>query len=227
MERPEQERRIMQTARDKIFDALKSAPREAAAPRPETPPLNEMSLDRQALIERFSAELASQAGIMNRASNIPDVRRILSEISTAEGIKSVILSNDEIAGMLGLQEWGKSAGIEIFSSENLRERTALKDKAFSVDAGITGAAFAVAESGTIGIAAGPDMPRLVSIAPPVHIAVVPLNRLYPTYETAIGSIETMPSELILITGPSSTADIQATPFKGMHGPGRLFVILTG
>lgn len=217
----------MLTARDNILNALKSAPKEAVIPRPLTPPLNEMFLDKNALIERFSTELASQTGVMHRASNITDARRILSEISKAEGIKTVIVSNDDIIKMLGLQEWGLSAGIEIFSSENLRERNALKDKAFSVDAGITGAAFAVAESGTIGIAAGPDMPRLVSIAPPVHIAVVPLNRLYTTYETATGSIETMPSELILITGPSSTADIQATPFKGMHGPGRLFVILTG
>jgi L-lactate dehydrogenase complex protein LldG len=217
----------MQTLRDDILNTLKSAPKEAAVPRPQTPPLNEMLLEGQDLIERFSTELAAQAGVMHRASDIPDVRRILTEISKAEGIRSVISSNDEIAGILGLQEWGTSAGIEIFSTEELRDRPALKDKAFSADAGITGTEFAVAESGTIGIAAGTDMPRLVSIAPPVHIAFVPLNRLYPTYEKAIESIETMPSQLILITGPSSTADIQATPFKGMHGPGTLFVILLG
>ncbi len=217
----------MQTARNSILNVLKSSPKEASAPRLQTPPLNEISLDREALVERFSNKMTSQSGIMYRASDITQARRILSEILKAEGIRSLIASNDDMIKMLGLHEWGISAGIKIFSSENLRERNALKDKAFSVDAGITGAAFAVAESGTIGIAAGPDMPRLVSIAPPVHIAVVPLNRLYTTYETATGSIETMPSELILITGPSSTADIQATPFKGMHGPGRLFVILTG
>ncbi|HEY9160699.1 MAG TPA: lactate utilization protein [Desulfomonilia bacterium] len=217
----------MQTARDKILNALKSAPKDAAVPRPKTPSLNEMSLGKEALIERFSAELASQAGILHRASDITETRHMLSEISNAEGIESVIASNDEITRTLGLPEWGHSTGIRIFSAENLMGRESLKEKAFSADAGLTGAAFAVAESGTIGIAAVTGMPRLVSIAPPVHIAVIPLNRLYPTYETAIKGIETMPSELILITGPSSTADIQATPFKGMHGPGRLFVILLG
>jgi L-lactate dehydrogenase complex protein LldG len=189
------------------------------------PPFAGMNFDRETMIERFSTELAAQAGVMRRASDLADLRCILSEISKAEGIKSMIASNDETEKSLGLLEWGASNGFKVFGAETLHDREALKEKAFSVDAGLTGAAFAVAESGTIGIAINRDMPRLVSIAPPIHIAVIHVEKLFPTYETAIESIETMPSQLILITGPSSTADIQATPFKGMHGPEKLFVIL--
>jgi L-lactate dehydrogenase complex protein LldG len=189
------------------------------------PPLAEMNFDREALIERFSTELAAQAGVTRRASGMADLRHILSEISKAEGIKSVIASNDATVKSLGLLEWGASNGIEVISTETLLDREALKEKAFSVDAGLTGAAFAVAESGTIGIVVNMDMPRLASIAPPINIAVIHVEKLFPAYETAIEGIKTMPSQLILITGPSSTADIQATPFKGMHGPEKLFVIL--
>ena len=200
-------------------------------PRPVMLPLNELSLDRLELIERFSTELAGQTGVVHRASDISDAKRILSEMSKAEGIRSVISSSDDIVKSLDLQEWGITAGIEVISADSLSERETLKDKAFSLDAGITGADFAVAESGTIGIAAGKSMPRLASIAPPIHIAVIHLGKLFPTYETAmqnyIESTKAMPSQLVLITGPSSTADIQATPFKGMHGPGKLFVILIG
>ena len=221
----------MQSARDNILNVLKSAQKEPVMPRPVLLPLNEMALDKKATIERFSTELAGQTGVVHRASDISDARRILSEISEAEGIRSVIASNDDIVKMLGLPEWGTSAGIEVFSTGALLDREALKEKAFSMDAGITGADFAVAESGTIGIAAGKNMPRLASVAPPIHIAIINLDKLFPTYETAmqnyIESTEVMPSQLVLITGPSSTADIQATPFKGMHGPGKLFVILIG
>ena len=221
----------MHLARDNILNVLKSARKEPLMPRPVILPLNEMSLDKEATIERFSTELAGQTGVVHRASDISDARRILSEISAAEGIRSAIISTDEIINMLGLPEWGASSGIEVFSIETLLDREALKDKAFSVDAGITGADFAVAESGTIGIAAGKSMPRLASIAPPIHIAIINLGKLFPTYETAmhnyIESTKAMPSQLVLITGPSSTADIQATPFKGMHGPGKLYVILIG
>jgi L-lactate dehydrogenase complex protein LldG len=217
----------MQSARDNILTGLKSAQKVPVQPRPVMPPLPEMSLDKEAMIERFSAELAAQTGVMRRASDIADLRHILSEISKAEAIKTVIASNDDTVKSLGLFEWGSSNGIEVFSTETLTDRGAFKEKAFSVDAGLTSADFAVAESGTIGIIINRDMPRLISIAPPVHIAVIPVNRLYPTYEMAIENIKTMPSQLIFITGPSSTADIQATPFKGMHGPGKLFVILIG
>ncbi len=200
-------------------------------PRPVMLPLNELSLDRLELIERFSTELAGQTGVVHRASDVADARRILSEISATEGIRSVISSSDDIVKSLDLQEWGITAGIEVISADSLSERETLKDKAFSLDAGITGADFAVAESGTIGIAAGKSMPRLASIAPPIHIAVIHLGKLFPTYETAmqnyIESTKAMPSQLVLITGPSSTADIQATAFKGMHGPGKLYVILIG
>ena len=221
----------MQPARDNIINILKSARKEPLMPRPVMLPLNELSLDRLELIERFSTELAGQTGVVHRASDISDAKRILSEMSKAEGIRSVISSSDDIVKSLDLQKWGITAGIEVISADSLSERETLKDKAFSLDAGITGADFAVAESGTIGIAAGKSMPRLASIAPPIHIAVIHLGKLFPTYETAmqnyIESTKAMPSQLVLITGPSSTADIQATPFKGMHGPGKLFVILIG
>ncbi len=200
-------------------------------PRPVMLPLNKLSLDRLELIERFSTELAGQTGVVHRASDISDAKRILSEMSKAEGIRSVISSSDDIVKSLDLQKWGITAGIEVISADSLSERETLKDKAFSVDAGITGADFAVAESGTIVIAIGKNMPRLISISPPIHIAIIHLGKLFPTYETAmqnyIESTKAMPSQLVLITGPSSTADIQATPFKGMHGPGKLFVILIG
>ncbi len=131
------------------FYGLKSAQREPVQPRPVMPPLSEMSLNREAMIERFSNELAAQAGVLRRTSGMSDLKRILSEISMAEGIKSVITSNDDTVKSLEVPEWGASNGIEVVSIEILLEREALKEKAFSVDAGLTGAAFAVAESGTI------------------------------------------------------------------------------
>ena len=97
-----------------------------------------------------------------------------------------------------------------------------------MDAGITSANFAVAESGTLGLIFHKDQPRLVSIAPPVHIALLPISKLYAIYENVIEQVfknpEQIPSQFCFITGPSATADIQGVPFKGMHGPVKIFVI---
>ena len=91
--------------------------------------------------------------------------------------------------------------------------------------------FAIAESGTIGLIHNKDQPRLTSLAPIHHIAVVPIDRLVPVYEDVTEILfdqrDTTPKHFTFITGPSMTADIQATPFKGMHGPRKLEIIMIG
>jgi len=57
---------------------------------------------------------------------------------------------------------------------------------------------------------------------------VPAGRLYPVYENAVEQVFSQgleaPSQFCFITGPSSTGDIQAVQFKGMHGPVKVIVI---
>jgi len=65
----------------------------------------------------------------------------------------------------------------------------------------------------------------------LHIALVPATRMVPTYEQAVEEVyadmKNIPSHVTFTTGPSMTADIKATPFKGMHGPRRLIAVLIG
>ena len=112
------------------------------------------------------------------------------------------------------------------------DRKAFKDVVFDeVNVGITGVDYAIAESGTLCLIHTRNQARLVSLAPIIHVAVVPADRLYPTYESVIEVImasgEQLPSQITFITGPSMTGDIQGIPFKGMHGPKKLMVMLIG
>jgi len=99
------------------------------------------------------------------------------------------------------------------------------------DAETTGADFAVAESGTLGLAHHRDRARLVSLSPILHIAIVPVERIVAVYEQAIEKVfrkqENLPSQFCFVTGPSMTGDIRGIPFKGMHGPRKVIVILMG
>jgi len=78
-----------------------------------------------------------------------------------------------------------------------------------------------------------DQARLVSLAPILHIAIVPVDRIYPVYEEVVEKIfgndvgAPLPSQFVFITGPSMTGDIQGQLFKGMHGPRKIIVILVG
>ncbi|MCP5269053.1 MAG: lactate utilization protein [Zoogloeaceae bacterium] len=97
-----------------------------------------------------------------------------------------------------------------------------------VDAAITGTRGAIAETGTMIVWPDADEPRLMSLVPPIHIALVDADTIVPTlYDAITGQNWSagLPTNALLITGPSKTADIQQTLAYGAHGPKELIVIL--
>jgi L-lactate dehydrogenase complex protein LldG len=102
-----------------------------------------------------------------------------------------------------------------------------------VPVGISGADAAVAESGTIIVVSGPAQGRLASLLPPVHIAVLPHERIARSLPDAFALLrqrygDTLfrdHSNITLITGPSRTADIGGEVVLGMHGPAEVHVII--
>lgn len=94
--------------------------------------------------------------------------------------------------------------------------------------GVTTAFAAVADTGTLALPFDATHRRSTSLVPPMHIAVVPADRLVPSYAEAVTRVSTlapMPSAVRMVTGPSSSADIEMTLVRGMHGPVELHVLL--
>jgi len=220
----------MKSAREEILKRLKAAEKKAAPPRPGMPPLKELSLNGEELIAKFIEEITAQTGGVHRAQDKPSTLSTLTAIVQVEGISTVMVSNDDAVADLNLPAWGKKNGVNVLKSRDFNSRDRFTHAVFDeAQAGITGADFAVAESGTIGLVHHKDQPRLTSLAPIHHIAILPLDRLVPVYEnvteTLFGQRETTPTHVSFITGPSMTGDIQATLFKGMHGPRKVDIIL--
>lgn len=96
-----------------------------------------------------------------------------------------------------------------------------------VDVGITSASCAIATTGTIVLRPGPDEPRSLSLVPPCHIVIVREETLYNDF-AEIMHVQNwqsgMPTNIVLVSGPSKTADIQQTLAYGAHGPRDLFVL---
>jgi L-lactate dehydrogenase complex protein LldG len=104
----------------------------------------------------------------------------------------------------------------------------LKDQLFAVDAAVTTAAGAVADTGAIILRPDPREPRLMSLVPPVHIAVLSSAAIFPSLDDALREqrwAADMPTNLLLISGPSKTADIELTLAFGVHGPKELVVLI--
>lgn len=94
--------------------------------------------------------------------------------------------------------------------------------------GPTGATAGLADKGTLVLVSGPGRPRLASLLPPVHIALLSIGLLLPNLPSLFAGYPNLTpqgSNLILITGPSRTSDIELTPVWGVHGPKRLHILL--
>ncbi len=97
-----------------------------------------------------------------------------------------------------------------------------------IQAGVTSTVAGVADTGTLVLWPGPDEPRTLSLIPPVHIAVLRASRLYASLPAAVAALQPqsrMPSNLLLVSGPSKTADIQQVLAYGAHGPKELIIVL--
>ncbi|MCS6844326.1 MAG: lactate utilization protein [Caldilineales bacterium] len=107
-------------------------------------------------------------------------------------------------------------------------RTAGDLRAFcaAADVGLSMADAALAETGTVVVSSGPGKSRLATLLPPVHIALVPATRLTADLFTwTAGRTVPLPANVVLISGPSKTADIEQTMAIGVHGPKRFIAVL--
>ena len=107
-----------------------------------------------------------------------------------------------------------------FTVETEFDRTRVDDYAF----GITRAAAAIAESGTIVLNDATTSRRLAALAPWVHIAVVERAGIYSDLTEAVASLGT-DRNVIWCTGPSKTADVEGILIEGVHGPGAQLALI--
>jgi len=99
---------------------------------------------------------------------------------------------------------------------------------FTFDVGITTAQAAIAETGTLVLDSADERHRLVSLVPPVHIAIIDAARICETLGEALILLRherPLGRAVTFITGPSRTADIELTLTIGVHGPQELYVIV--
>jgi L-lactate dehydrogenase complex protein LldG len=103
-----------------------------------------------------------------------------------------------------------------------------RDVQAAADIGVTGCHAAIAETGSLVVLSGRGTPRAASLLPAVHVCVVQASQLCPT----MGEFFATRSQAIaaaacctFITGPSRTADIELTLTLGVHGPGKVIVVV--
>ena len=206
---------ILHRVRTALGRSAGQAAAEAPAVRLRVP---EVATD--ARVASFITRLEALAGKAERVASQAGAREI---VAAAVAGKTAVASNSPYlaeCGITGLP--GVRSGISDLGE--LRETCA------AADIGITSADFALSDTGSLVMIASPAEGRLVSLLPPSHIAVVPVERLLTGLDelfTLLPRPAEQTSSMVLITGPSRTADIEQILVRGVHGPGAIRVILVG
>jgi L-lactate dehydrogenase complex protein LldG len=229
-------------ARDAILGRVRQSlthparlPQAAEVP---TPPATQLPFEREALIKSFAAELSRLHGVFHRVPPADAPGLVLDLIAEAggDGSPGVLAWDKANLPVPGLLEAVRAGGVRLLGDAvplAEPERTARLAEMEKAIVGLTGADAALADVGAIVVRSGGGRPRLASLLPPTHIALVTPDQFFPSLydwmeslraqgrldETAAGV-----SNLTVITGPSRTADIEKTLVLGMHGPRMLHVI---
>lgn len=196
----------------RIRAALRGGPEVAlppAGPVPESAPYR--AAVASSLVDRFVQAAEALGARVHRVMG-RDVPAVLVEILRGCGVGRVAVS-EELSELVGAL---RAAGFEVGGVEAAR----------GAEVGITGAEFGLAETGTLVVRSGGGR-RTASLLPPVHVAVLPEDRLLPDLDALFGQLSgpLLPSAVTLITGPSRTADIEQTLTPGVHGPGKVYIVL--
>ena len=239
------------TGRDAFFDTIRNAlgrapddvPPDDAALLPDAGALDERAA---AIVEdcrRRSAELmaaleesAARAGCVVRRVETPsEAGEYAAAVAAEHSAGSVVRTAHPVLDEIGLPGALERRGIALFGPDGVEPgpagRQALREKTLAAAVGVTGVDYAVAETGSVVLVARRGVPRLASLLPPVHVAVVTGGQVLPGLDElfALRRREMLRSPgrdyVNVISGPSRSADIEYTLVTGVHGPGEVHLVL--
>jgi L-lactate utilization protein LutC len=209
------------TAREAILRDVRRNLGRDAAKAPAAPPPARIRMPEVPREERIASMLERVAALAGRTLHAHSTSEAVDYVAERTRGAASVASNAPFLRQIGITALpGVESG---FTDErNLREACA------RVEVGITSADYALADTGTLVMIASPAEARLVSLVPPVHIAVVPAERVL-TGLDELFALHPLPAEktssMVLITGPSRTADIEQILVRGVHGPGEIHVVI--
>lgn len=204
-----------------------------------------MSTDREVILDRVRDALKP----LQARATLPDWDKELVHVRTiqpaadlwalfAERIKLVngtpLTAVADLVALLAKNNWKRgycdpalwpqfqAAFPADFKVETTYDRTRVDD----YDFGITAATGAIAETGTLVLTDAGTSSRLAALAPWVHVAVLRREQIHADISAALVALPADPN-VIWVTGPSKTADVEGILIEGVHGPGVQVALLVG
>ena len=144
-----------------------------------------------------------------------ELAKQLVEFLRGQGVKRIAMPESKLLDQLELPAALRAAGFEV---KQWGEMTL--DEMYDFDAAVTDVDYAVAESGSLVIKTDREHGRAMTLTPLVHVAVLEPKNFVPDL---VDLFERLAREgpgqyVVMISGPSKTADIEMNLVTGVHGP---------
>jgi len=210
-------------SREHILHKVRTALGRTAGPPVTDAPavrLRICEMDTDTRISSLLRRVEALAGKTRRAATAEEAGAYVSSILDG---KSAVASNAPFLRQCGIPDL---PGVE----SGFTATAELRAICATADVGITSADYALADTGTLVLLSSPEEARMISLLPPVHIAIVPQERVLTGLDellTILPDPAAQSSSMVLITGPSRTADIEQILVRGVHGPGEIHVVVVG
>mgnify|MGYP001349952387 CR=1 FL=1 len=186
-------------------------------------------LTQEDLVRQFVENLSALNTEVSRVTR-SEIGNALDAILQRFGIQSALFWDDERLHRLELGKHLNARNVAYQIWDSRGEERDLREYAAKVDMGITYAEMGLSETGTVVLWNGGGRGRLVSLLPPVYLAILSEHSIRPRLTEAAAAIHAqvpngLPACINFITGPSRTADIEMDLALGVHGPGKVHILL--
>lgn len=215
------------SARSSILDRLRATATPEPLPLPDVKAWFEAHQRHEDNAQRVSRLRAALEAVKTEVhdTTAADWPELLLRLAAAKGLRNLLIGTDTPHG--AELEARQPANLELkrYAGSIDSWRDVLFDE---VDASLTLAKSAIAEIGSLIVWPTPAEPRLMSLVPSVHFVLLDVATIHADFHSAVateGWKDSLPTNALLICGPSKTADIQQTLAYGAHGPRELVVLL--
>ena len=168
-------------------------------------------------IQHFTAQLSAVGAQWTLVRSETEAGAALARILREAGARRVVGSDAPVVQRI-VQAVGN--GIAINRLDGLS-----RDDLFACDAGVTTAQWGIAETGTLVLESARERSRLLSLVPPIHVALLSTRCICESLGDALARVSVASHAITFITGPSRTSDIELTLVVGVHGPQTVHVLL--
>lgn len=154
----------------------------------------------------------------------------LAQQLTERGVKRLLSGEHEHGRVLlnALAQYAVEQPSAVIDAQLVTTAFSKEELFLRVDAGFSVASAGLAETGSLLLETGPQEPRALSLVPPLNIILLNASAITASFLTLVQAQQLpaqLPTNVLLISGPSKTADIQQTLAYGAHGPKELIVLL--